>query len=1143
MINQRLFTRIIIALLIVVSLSALTIYSLPIIVQSKILAIIEQETNRKASLNKIRVSFLPLTIQLQQFAIPETDGKPFASFDSLYISINALQSLKQSMLVFDKVALVKPIIHLIKQKNGSFNFDSLVKKKDDNQQENAIFPVSITKLSLSEGNLIWEDSFIKESVQPINLTVDNLSTAPNEKCQTTLQLSLASGGQLNWQSETSINPLHSTGHIQLNNIKLPRLLAVVSPEMKTTNFNGDTLFDSNYTVSYADNLLSFATNKTHIELHNFQYTEKDLVVKAVNVSHEADIKITDTKDGWLFATDKSKFNLHNFDFSELNANKTTLKIPTLSHETDFKIRYAPKPNDWQFTVNKSTLTVNDGQFSIEGQAKLAIKAANLIHGVDKYTANFSNRRWQISANKTKIDVSDVQIDHLSTLFKIPLLSVETAINLPITDKGVQVNLKQGKLNSQHIQLFEKTQDKPLFEIPTLALNGVDFNLDKQEFTIDSLTADGADFRSWLNPKGLFNYQTLFPNNQIEEKLAIVEAKSAPWAINIKQIALTNFAATFEDRTLKKPVMVILKPVDFNLTGYSNKVGVKLPFQLNAGINKTGSIQLNGDSTLEPFSARLAISAKAIELEPFQSYLEKIAHLDIIDGRFATTGKLAIAIPNNKPLDLTLTSDVSITDLITRDQQRHKDFITWQSLVLKALAVDLQKDSYTADTLVIHKPYAKVTIKKDKTINFSDIFISDSQPTTPKTSSKAVTKQQQAYFKLNKVQVINGSSDFADKSLILPFAAQINGLDGGASDISSDKKSTIKVSLTGNAYDLAPVDIAGQVSPYLGNYDLNLNFKGMPMPLMSSYMVEFAGYKVEKGKMSLGLKYKVLNDELTASNNILIDQFELGEKVENPRAVSLPLELAIALLKDYDGRIKIDVPLTGSLNDPQFSIGAIVSDALVNALSKVISSPFRALASLADSDEEFSSIHFSAGNAVLNKTQYEKLTALATVLKQRPVLMLDIKGIAFQQQDWPAMRETALYDLLKKARADEINKHTEKKILPEYVTLSDADYKRLLAELFIEKFPTLAKKSLFGQPELINTKSGDFYEVAKQQLSASLQGEKSRLKKLAGQRAQAIASYLVNQSSVPNAQVFILDTMVDTEKNSDIASVLSLKEHQ
>ena len=313
-----------------------------------------------------------------------------------------------------------------------------------------------------------------------------------------------------------------------------------------------------------------------------------------------------------------------------------------------------------------------------------------------------------------------------------------------------------------------------------------------------------------------------------------------------------------------------------------------------------------------------------------------------------------------------------------------------------------------------------------------------------------------------------------------------------------------------------------------------------MPLMSSYMVEFAGYKVEKGKMSLGLKYKIVGDELTASNNILIDQFELGEKVDNPNAVSLPLELAVALLKDSDGKIKIDVPITGNLNDPQFDIGAIIADALANTLSKVISSPFRALASLADSDADLSTISFSAGTATLDKAQYEKLTVLAKELKEHSVLTLSIKGTAFQSQDWSTMRENALYDLLKKMRADEINQHSDKKILAEYVELSYADYKRLLAQLFIEKFPKLAKKSLFGKPELIDNKDGDFYEVAKQQLSASMGSEKSRLKKLAAQRARAIASYLIKQG-VPNAQIFILDTVVDPKRdNNEIASLLSLK---
>jgi hypothetical protein len=294
-------------------------------------------------------------------------------------------------------------------------------------------------------------------------------------------------------------------------------------------------------------------------------------------------------------------------------------------------------------------------------------------------------------------------------------------------------------------------------------------------------------------------------------------------------------------------------------------------------------------------------------------------------------------------------------------------------------------------------------------------------------------------------------------------------------------------------------------------------------------------------MTLGLKYKVIDDELTVSSSILLDQFELGAKVDNPKAFSLPMELAVALLKDSAGKIKIDVPITGRFSDPQFDIGDIIANALENTLSKVITSPFRAIASLADSEEELSTINFSAGNSVLDKVQQEKLMTLAKALKEHSVLILDIKGTAFQTEDWPAVREAALYDRLKKIRADEINKQGEKKILAEYVQLSDSDYKRLLAEQFIEKFPQQAKKSLLGTPELIDAKAGDFYEVAKQQLSSTLKREQPRLKKLAAQRAQAIASYLVQKGGVDNEQVFILDPVVDPKRdNNEIASLLALK---
>jgi hypothetical protein len=278
---------------------------------------------------------------------------------------------------------------------------------------------------------------------------------------------------------------------------------------------------------------------------------------------------------------------------------------------------------------------------------------------------------------------------------------------------------------------------------------------------------------------------------------------------------------------------------------------------------------------------------------------------------------------------------------------------------------------------------------------------------------------------------------------------------------------------------------------------------------------------------------------------LIDRFELGEKVENPNAVSLPLELAVALMKDSDGKIKIDVPITGSLEDPQFSVSHLVVDALVNAIGKVITSPFRALASLIGSEQDLSTISFTAGDTALDKLQISKLDDLAKALKERSILKLEIKGAAFQEQDWPAVSDDALYDQLKRIKAAEVNKKGGRKIRAEYVEISDQDYRRLMEQLFVEKFPLMVEKSLLGKTRLIgsqaDTSTDKFYAIAKEKLSAIIRPEPQRLKDLATQRAQAIANYIVQKGGIANERVFILDTAIDPKReNAEIVSALSLK---
>lgn len=292
-------------------------------------------------------------------------------------------------------------------------------------------------------------------------------------------------------------------------------------------------------------------------------------------------------------------------------------------------------------------------------------------------------------------------------------------------------------------------------------------------------------------------------------------------------------------------------------------------------------------------------------------------------------------------------------------------------------------------------------------------------------------------------------------------------------------------------------------------------------------------------MSLDLKYTIDQGKLNAQNNLFIDQFTLGERVENPDAVSLPLNLAIALLKDSKGQISIDLPITGSLDDPEFSVGSLVMRALGNLIRNIATSPFRAIASMFDAEQDLSAITFEPGSTRIAEAEQTKLDALAKALKDRLALRLEIRGAAFEALDWPALRSEALNDQLKSMRAKELRAEG-RRIRAEYVTLSEDEEQRLLAQLFIEKFPMLADYSFFGRPRLKNPEQGDFYEIARQTLEATLEPDQQRLNDLAVRRAGAIQNYLIAEGGIPGNRIFLLATELNpVRKEPGITATLSL----
>jgi len=708
----------------------------------------------------------------------------------------------------------------------------------------------------------------------------------------------------------------------------------------------------------------------------------------------------------------------------------------------------------------------------------------------------------------------------------------------------QLLLNNTAIGVTGLKIAKDINQDAVINIGDFKLSGLSLDLLKQTVKVQQLASNNANFRAWLNADGSINYQALFaPKNAAPATEASTEPEkssaSKPWDVLVEEVNFNNYSLNFTDKSVSPAAHINLTNINLHSSQLSNQKQAKLPFDLALNFNKSGKIQLDGHAVVEPLSSKVNLAINDIALKEFQPYVNKFARLNIVSGLFNLKANIAVQQAANKPMAVLFKGDSHINRLVTRDKKSNHDFLKWRSLNINRINADTAANSYSINTIKLDQLYSRVLIRKDKSINVSDILI-QSETKDTKAQKKVAKAEKPIKYKVNQVIIANSSTDFSDLSLILPFSAHITQLKGAVKGISSKKNAEFDINLDGKVAHLSPVTIKGLITPSLGNSNVELNFDSMPLPLVTPYMAEFAGRKIEKGNMTLGLKYDIKDKKLNASNNLLIEKLVLGEKVENPDAVSLPLGLAIALLEDSDGNITLDVPITGDLENPEFSVSALVFDAFANVLTKIIASPFNAIASLMGTDEDISQISFAAGGDQLDAKQHAKLDSLVIALSSRPMLKLEIKGTAFSKQDWPPLQTEALRLQLTKLKAAELNKSSDKKVLAEHIKLSDEEYNEQLATLFIQKFPNLGKRSLFGTPKLIEPLQGDFYVIAKDKLSKLIPPNPLRLHKLAKARAQSIAKYLVDNTIELN-RIFLLDMGIDptdTEINT-LSTKLSL----
>ncbi|MEQ1530410.1 MAG: DUF748 domain-containing protein, partial [Methylococcales bacterium] len=602
--TQRIFSKtaktILICTGVLLTLGTAGVYMLPSLLQTKLVDIIQDSTGRNTSLAKVDLGLFPLRIGLHDFAMQELNGQPFVSFSEFAVQINTTQSISQSALVIDKIALSKPNVKIARLKNGDFNFKDLIKPEDKSQPENsAIFPVNITKLSIAEGKFTWKDDFPnkpeQEDIAPINLEISNFSTQSSTPAGTVLSFALSSGGKFTWQGDLGLKPMASSGHLKLEQLPLQRLKTLALQDILPFDIQGNELIDLDYQFAKTDKDMTLNIKQSNIELHDFQLSQpgtNNLQVKIPSLALTGAYQLSFAKSMKL-AVKQSKLAIRDVQYSAQEPDNMQINIPAIDLEGDYDL--SQDPQQLELSVNNSKLSLKELLFAGNQPGPIQVKA--------------------------------------------PALSLEGQYTVNKAGEQLDVTVNQGKFALQNIQLSEPGQNTALVKIPDFNLQGIDFNLIKQQLTIAAVNAGNAEVKSWLDKQGQLNYQTLFapkPNKpeaagKAAETPAAANAKL--WNIQVNTIDLANFGLSFEDRSLKKPVTMTAKPINVKLSNYSNKTGAKLPFQVNVGINQNGSIKLNGDAVISPLAANVAVAVKAIDLEKFQPYVDKFARLDIIDGSF------------------------------------------------------------------------------------------------------------------------------------------------------------------------------------------------------------------------------------------------------------------------------------------------------------------------------------------------------------------------------------------------------------------------------------------------------------------------------------------------------------------------------
>jgi hypothetical protein len=1135
-------------------------FILPPVLKSVLIKRLSETFHRQVTIREIKVNPFILSLDLKGFVIKEAKSAgTFFSFDELYLNFQGISILKGG-LILKEVRLAGPYINIVRGEDGRYNFSDLIlPPRPKPPKETKPLKFSLYNIQVTRGGLDFYDgpNHTKHTVRDAVLMIPFISDFPHlvdvfvqprfeAKINDTLVSFYGKTKPFSDSYETVLN-------INIKDFDIPNYIAYIP-------------FPVNFRVSSG-----YLNTQTVVSYRQYKNRQPTLTLEgSVDLRK---IRINDLNDNRLISLPEVHFSIAS---AEMFSRKMHLsKVLCMSPEIDItrsdngrinleslipdKNGAAEKKKgegNTGYFIQADEIALGEGTISLEDLAagrafKSTLKDISLRidHFSNKADAksgvglSFSTEAGEemrlagdfsvepFTANGT-VEVRKIQLRkyspyyHEALYFDVGSGEIDLSTRYSFSKTGPEPSIRLTDMSATLGSLTLKRPDEKeeFLRIPLAAMKETAIDLAKREVVVGEVSSKDGMLEIRRYKDGRFSIERPSQNPGLKEERAEERKEERPWLVRFQKIAASGYAVDVEDMTTPEPVRLALNRIQFTGEEISTAGNARGNASLSFRVNNKGTVSTSGAVGLEPLSADLKLNLKGIDATPFQEYFSDRIGLILTGGDVSANGRLYVGFSKKTGLKTNYRGEASITKLSSIDTVDAEEFMRWESLFLDKIAFSSAPFSLDINEVSLTDFYSRIIMNPDGTSNIQEIF-RPGQGTAQAASSggrggtgdSGKGDGRSKSIKIGKVTLQGGTIDFTDHYIKPNYSANLVEIGGRISGLSSEEHSFADVDLRGKLGHYAPLQITGKIHP-LGKdiyVDLKADFRDIDLSPESPYSGKYVGYTIQKGQLSVSLQYQIVKNRLDAKNRVFLDQLTLGERVDSPDATKLPVKLAIALLKDRKGEIHLNIPVSGNLDDPKFSLGNVILKVLVNILVKAATAPFALLGAIFGGGEEISYIEFAYGSASIDEQGDKKLETIVKALHDRPSLDLEIEGHVDLQKDKEGLHQYLFDRKIKAQKLKEMVKKGLPTIPVDEVKVEKDEYPKYLKMAYKEeKFPK--PKNFIGMAKDLPAP-----EMEKLML-AYIEVKEDDLRLLASERAMNVKERLLGSGKVEQERIFLIE---------------------